>query len=142
MTGKSNTRNSKSQSHKPKSKQGINSKAKASTGTALVKDKADTVLLSSQTGDLLVQESRETDTLIVPSTVLEAKETKAARTSPVRPVAGRQWDDSKIPSLEDHVRLVQMMHVGERNLKNAAKDLAARLGVSRKESLAALQACS
>ena len=142
MTVKSNTRNPKSQSHKPKSKQISNGKTKASTGVSLVKDEADTVLLNSQTGGTLVQESRMTDTLIVLSATPGTPEIKNARTDLVRPVAGRQWNDSRIPSLEDHVRIVQMMHAGERGLKSAAKDLAVRLGVSRKEALAALQACS
>lgn len=142
MTVKSNTRNSKNQGYKPKSKQGSNGKTKASNIVVLVKDEADAVALSPQVGNLLVQEESGTDTLTVLSVASGTPEIKNARMDLVRPVAGRQWNDSRIPSLEDHVRIVQMMHAGERDLKSAAKDLAVRLGVSRKEALAALQACS
>ena len=93
---------------------------------------------SSQPGDVVVQDSRELKTPVATT----SNPLATVPTALVRPVAGRQWNDSRIPSLEDHIRIVQMMHVGERNLKGAAKDLASRLNVSRKEALAALQACS
>ena len=88
--------------------------------------------------DIVVQDLRELNTPVTTS----SNPTSTVRTALARPVSGRQWNDSRIPSLEDHIRIVQMMHAGERNLKGAAKDLACRLNVSRKEALAALQACS
>jgi hypothetical protein len=140
MTVKSNTRNLQNQGSKPAGKQNSNQKSKGSsrpkTNAALV-----AVSESSLTGDLVVQDLVVLDTKVVSSSNLVST-TPEVRASLARPVAGRQWNDSRIPSLEDHIRIVQMMHVGERNLKKAAKDLACRLNVSRKEALAALQACS
>lgn len=94
---------------------------------------------SSQTEDLAAQEPLESGSPAIISSN-STSTTPDVRGALARPVAGRQWNDSRIPSLEDHIRIVQMMHAGERNLKGAAKDLASRLNVSRKEALAALQA--
>lgn len=104
--------------------------------SASVPDPESSVSQSSQPGDVVVQDSRELKT----SVATTSNPLATVPTALARPVAGRQWNDSRIPSLEDHIRIVQMMHAGERNLKGAAKDLASRLNVSRKEALAALRA--
>ena len=145
MTVKSNTRNLKNQGSKPAGKQNNTQKSKGSSrpkiNAPLVAASESIVSESSPTGDLVVQDLVVLDTKAVSSSN-PASITPTVRAALARPVAGRQWNDSRIPSLEDHIRIVQMMHVGERNLKKAAKDLACRLNVSRKEALAALQACS
>ena len=142
MTVKSNTRNLKNQGSKPSGKQNSNQKGKGSSRPkaipASVLPPESSVSQSSQPGDVVVQDSRELKTPVATT----SNPLATVPTALARPVAGRQWNDSRIPSLEDHIRIVQMMHVGERNLKGAAKDLACRLNVSRKEALAALQACS
>ena len=142
MTVKSNTRNLKNQGSKPSGKQNSNQKGKGSSRpkatTATVLAPESSVSQSSQPGDVVVQDSRELKTPVATT----SNPLATVPTALARSVAGRQWNDSRIPSLEDHIRIVQMMHVGERNLKGAAKDLASRLNVSRKEALAALQACS
>jgi hypothetical protein len=145
MTVKSNTRNLKNQGPKPTGKQNSNQKSKESSrpkaNAPLVAAPESSISGSSLTGDIGVQDLVVLDTKAAPSSnPVSTMPTVAATLS--RPVAGRQLNDSRIPSLEDHIRIVQMMHVGERNLKKAAKDLACRLNVSRKEALAALQACS
>ena len=142
MTVKSNTRNLKNQGSKPSGKQNSNQKGKGSSRPkgipASVPAPESSVSQSSQMVDIVVQDSRELNTPVTTS----SNPTSTVRAALARPVSGRQWNDSRIPSLEDHIRIVQMMHAGERNLKGAAKDLACRLNVSRKEALAALQACS
>lgn len=139
MTVKSNTRNLKNQGSKPfgnKNSKG-SSRPKASMTSVAVPESS--VSQSSQTEDLAAQEPLELDSPAIISSNSTSTTTDVRRAL-ARPVAGRQWNDSRIPSLEDHIRIVQMMHAGERNLKGAAKDLASRLNVSRKEALAALRA--
>jgi len=141
MTVKSNTRNLKNQGSKPSGNKNSKGSSRPKAMPTSVPAPESSVAQSSQPGDIVVQDSRELDTPAVTSSNLTPT-APTVRAALARPVAGRQWNDSRIPSLEDHIRIVQMMHVGERNLKGAAKDLARRLNVSRKEALAALQACS
>lgn len=147
MTVKSNTHNSASQSDNPKKNQdakkktGLTAKvahldsntsgrpAKAgSAGQAVTQREAQTAQLSPEVVSLPISE--------------KIKATAPRSVALARPVVGRQWNDSRIPSLEDHIRIVQMLHGADRDMKKAAKDLAKRLDVSRKEALEALRACS
>jgi hypothetical protein len=148
MTVKSNTGSSKNQGAKPSGNKNSNQSGKGnsrpSSSSRPSVSHVSGVLVDSQKDKPLVQGSREqaAEEASSAASVVGAREKKSTNAGLSRPVAGRQWNDSRIPSLEDHVRIVQMMHAGDRNLKNAAKDLARRLDVSRKEALAALQACS
>jgi hypothetical protein len=145
MTVKSNTRNLKNQGSKPSGKENSNQKSKGSSRPKAIPTSVpapeSSVSQSSQPGAIVGQERLELKTPAVASSNLTSV-VPTVRAALARPVSGRQWNDSRLPSLEDHIRIVQMMHAGERNLKGAAKDLACRLNVSRKEALAALQACS
>lgn len=147
MTVKSNTRNSANQRNKSKKNQATKKKtgptvnsAHSDSNTASHPSKA------GSSGQAVTQREAQTAQLspeVVSSPTSEKIEEPATRTAALaRPVVGRQWNDSRIPSLEDHIRIVQMLHGADRDMKKAAKDLAKRLDVSRKEALEALRACS